>query len=197
MASTLVPLIRQRLGRVNTFAVTARHWSAAASPVRFTPSHADEVTHPSLSNTVKQARPVDLKSIGDVLAPYAVSLPSSVGDRALSARDHFSLGQEVRAVVLKTHSLGLLMTVTASPPRDQDENLEPEQEEVQFTGLMSHQEIDFYRKSAGRGLRLDETYSVFVQSLTADGLMRLSFRPGVRDRLSLGKDAILDALTGE
>jgi len=129
------------------------------------------------------------------LVPYKENrLPSpTVGESALSPRDHFRLGQEVCATVLKTHSLGLLMTVTAAP-QPHEQGLEHEQGAVQFTGLMSHLEIDFYRKSAGRGMRLDESYGVFVQNLTADGLMRLSFRPGVRDRLALGKDAILEAL---
>lgn len=167
-----------------------RQWSAAVvSPVLLTNSQFDKVT-PFLPSIVKHAKPVELTNIGVVVSPYVGSQSVPVLESVLSPRDHFRLGQEVRASVQKTHSLGLLMTVTASCVQD----VEAEQEEVRFTGLMSHLEIDFYRKSVGRGMRLDETYSVYVQNLTADGHMRLSFRPGVRDRLVLGKDAILEAL---
>jgi hypothetical protein len=183
---------------------------------------------PQPSAPVKQARQVDIQTIGSVLAPYSdrTSLaPLPELDSAPVPRDYFRLGGEVRASVLKTHSLGVLMRISPqlpladplskhSPPytdspaaeAQQEEEGQQEEEEgegqleegaVGFIGLLPHLEIDFYRKSAGCGLRLDESYSLFVQSMTPEGLIRLSFRPGVRDRLALGKRAVLEALAGE
>jgi hypothetical protein len=95
------------------------------------------------------------------------------------------------------------MTISPMPPLSSSFNEEDQEEEmsgmadVSFVGLLSHVELDFFRKSQGRGLRLEERYDMFVQRVTPEGLVRLSFRPGVRDRVWLGKQAVLEALAGE
>lgn len=165
---------------------------------------------PALAKYVKQAKEVHLKNTSSMSSPYlggGSHLSLELADNvALTARDVFKLGEMVHATVRKTHLLGVLMTVTASPPAQQQQQglvVQPEAQQQsesvdgEFIGLVTHMEIDFYRKSTRKDLRLDTSYPMFVQNLTDEGLLRLSFRPGVRDRRLLCRDAVLEALESE
>ena len=159
----------------------------------------------SLSKHVKQAREVDISSIGDVFAPYLsrneLDVSSGEKESSVCPTHYLRLGLVVDATIRKTHFLGVLMTISPQLPLDVDStDHEAAAKAVTFRGLLPQVEIDFYRKSAGRDIRLDETYSLYVQRVLPQeegGLIQLSFRPPLRERIQLAKQAILEALAGK
>lgn len=63
-----------------------------------------------------------------------------------------------------------------------------------FSGLILQKEISYYEDKIGRALVVGDELPAFVEQLTEDGKLHISFRPRAKDRTFELKKAVMDRL---